>query len=258
MIKFQCNCKEKWSETCKTRSTDWLEQYDQLEMYPAQYHLYYEEYRARGIISDTKNDEKLYNYLKNKNLLGEKLCYLRIAYKLVLKDDKYGIYREEENIDSMLDYLKWSYGDPRNENNYLLLKIKSNNQENIIEKYRIGIHKSRIGQSEYREDLIEYYGKCQICEIENKSLLISSHIKDFSESENQEATDFYNGFLLCAGHDGLFDKGLISFTDEGDAMVSSKLSKHDLDIIKPETIKVNILEEQKKYLKWHRENKFKR
>ena len=68
----------------------------------------------------------------------------------------------------------------------------------------------------------------------------------------------YNGFLFCDGHDGIFDKGLISFTDEGNVMVSSKLSKQDLYIIKPETIKLNILDAQKKYLEWHRENRFKR
>jgi len=257
-MKFQCDCKEKWLKTCKTRSTEWLVQYDELEMYPIQYQLYYEKYRSSGIISDTKNDERLYNYLRNNNLLGEKLCYLKIAYKLVLKDDNYGIYNSEDNVDSVIDYLVWSYGNPYDENNYLLQRIRSENQEDIREKYKMGTSKIRIGHSEYREDLIKYYEKCQICGIQNKDLLVSSHIKDFSESENYEARDLYNGFLLCKGHDGLFDKGLISFTDEGNVMISRKLSKQDLDIIKPETIKINILDAQKKYLEWNRANRFKR
>lgn len=114
-----CNCCKEWSEKCKKRVTDWMEQYEKLEMYPAQYLFYYEEYRAKGIISETKNDKVLYNYLIDNNIFGESLCYLEIASKLVLDDYKNKTYKVKENIDSMLDYLYWSYGNPYDKGNLL-------------------------------------------------------------------------------------------------------------------------------------------
>lgn len=118
IFKFDCNCCKEWSEKCKSRTT-WLSQRADFEMYPAQHHRYYEEYRAKGIISEAKNDEVLFKYLKSNNLLGEKLCYLEISHKLVLEDYKYDKYHLEENVDSMLDYLYWSYGEPNDTDNLL-------------------------------------------------------------------------------------------------------------------------------------------
>lgn len=219
---------------------------------------YVNEYTNRRIISQQKNDEFLYKYILKNNLLEDDLCYYSLACKLCIEENNYLLIGREGNMKFLIDYLVWSYGLPYDENNYLRNQIKVRNRKEIKEKYKNSIHKIRIGQAEYREDLLKYYGKCQVCGIENRDLLIASHIKDFSKSGNQEAIDLYNGFLLCKAHDGLFDKGLISFTDEGNSMASSKLSKRDLDIIKIEDIKINVLKEQKKYLKWHRENKFKK
>lgn len=133
-MEMKCNCNKEWSEKCKKRVTDWMEQNDELEMYPSRYWLYYEEYKAKGIISFSRNDENLYNYLKNNNILGEKVCYLKIAYKLILKDY---IHNEKDNVDSILNYLYWSYGLPYDENNYLLRKFILNKQIEIREKYKI-------------------------------------------------------------------------------------------------------------------------
>lgn len=116
--KFECNCYKEWSKKCKNRTT-WLSERNDFEIYPQQHWLYYEEYRAKDIISGTKNDRVLYNYLIDNNLLGEKLCYLEIANKLLLKDGEYYLNKEEENVDSILDYLYWSYGDPCDKNNLL-------------------------------------------------------------------------------------------------------------------------------------------
>jgi hypothetical protein len=103
--KFECDCLKKWNERCKHRVTDWLIQKEELEMYPAQHHRFYEEYRNKGIISDTKNDKVLYEYLKNNNLLGKRLCYLEISHKLVLEDYKNERCCLDLNVDSMMDYL---------------------------------------------------------------------------------------------------------------------------------------------------------
>lgn len=258
MADYKCNCKEYWKHTCINYARALRYMDDMWDGMPALYIPYVNEYTHRRIISQRKNDEILYKYILKNNLLEDDLCYYTLACKLCIEENNYLLIDHEGNLKFLIDYLVWSYGLPYDESNYLRNQIKLKNQKEIKEKYKNSIHKRRIGQAEYREDLIKYYGKCQICGIENKGLLVASHIKDFSKSENNEAVDLYNGFLFCDGHDGLFDKGLISFTDEGNVMISSQLSKHDLDIIKPETIKLDVLEKQKKYLKWHRENKFKK
>jgi predicted restriction endonuclease len=65
--------------------------------------------------------------------------------------------------------------------------------------------------------------------------------------------------LLCPNHDALFDKGYISFNEDGAILISDSLdepSKVFLNI--NETIIISMNENQQQYMKWHRENLFKR
>ena len=55
-------------------------------------------------------------------------------------------------------------------------------------------------------------------------MLIGSHIKSWKDSSDAEKLDENNGLLLCAHHDALFDKHLISFKDNGDLIVSTTLN----------------------------------
>ncbi|WP_237704111.1 HNH endonuclease [Planococcus donghaensis] len=61
--------------------------------------------------------------------------------------------------------------------------------------------------------LLQRESKCALCGVYNPRLLIVSHIKPWSTSTNDERLDVHNGLLLCSNHDALFDKKLISFTD---------------------------------------------
>lgn len=47
------------------------------------------------------------------------------------------------------------------------------------------------------------------CGVSDEHFLIDSHIKPWSQSNNQEWLDVNNGLLLCPNHDALFDKGII-------------------------------------------------
>jgi putative restriction endonuclease len=75
--------------------------------------------------------------------------------------------------------------------------------------------KTRIGQAKLRKRLIlNYEGKCALCDISLHDLLMASHIKSWSESAAEERVDPSNAILLCRLHDGLFDKGYLSFSDD--------------------------------------------
>lgn len=85
--------------------------------------------------------------------------------------------------------------------------------------------KSRVGQGYFRDLLIEKYScKCVLCNITTRSMLYASHIKAWKDSSNTEKLDVENGLLLCAHHDGLFDKHLITFDASGNPLVSTTLS----------------------------------
>jgi len=84
---------------------------------------------------------------------------------------------------------------------------------------------------------------------------MASHIKPWSKSNRQERLDVNNGLLLCPNHDALFDKGYISFDEEGTILISDNLdeaTKVFLNI--NETMKINLSERQLQYMKWHRSN----
>ena len=77
--------------------------------------------------------------------------------------------------------------------------------------------------------MIKQKSKCVICGMEQKELLIGSHIKPSAESDVNEKIDHNNGLLLCCNHDKLFDKHLISFDDvTGKIMISKTLKQSDI------------------------------
>ena len=82
--------------------------------------------------------------------------------------------------------------------------FRKKKQIEITEK--IVKQKIRIGQSAFRNDLLKSLKKCPITQIDEKRLLIASHIKPWIHSNNEERLNPNNGFLLSPLYDKLFDK----------------------------------------------------
>lgn len=60
-------------------------------------------------------------------------------------------------------------------------------------------------------------------------VLRASHAKPWKDCRSgKERLDPYNGFLLSADLDALFDKFLISFDQQGKILISDKLNKAEL------------------------------
>jgi hypothetical protein len=55
----------------------------------------------------------------------------------------------------------------------------------------------------------------------------TSHIKPWNVSTNEERLDRHNGILLSALFDRLFDRGLITFNNDGAILASSCLAPDD-------------------------------
>ncbi len=118
--------------------------------------------------------------------------------------------------------------------------------------------KVRINQSVFREKLLHRYSNCCLCKVKHTSMLKASHIKPRAESSPNEKLDVDNGFLLCPNHDALFDGGLISFNNNGEILISTKLDKFDQILMNVDSnMKIKLTEGNKLYLDYHRKNIFK-
>ncbi|WP_225310907.1 HNH endonuclease [Vibrio fortis] len=119
--------------------------------------------------------------------------------------------------------------------------------------------KSRRGQGIFRRRLEAIELECRVTKLKDKRHLIASHIKPWSHSNNQERLDGNNGLLLAPHVDHLFDKGYISFRNNGKLMVSKKLDKKTLLLWSVENKNYGAFKvAQLPYLEFHRKNVFKK
>jgi hypothetical protein len=82
----------------------------------------------------------------------------------------------------------------------------------------------RIGQDLFRGAQMDYWGgRCPITGIADPALLRASHIVPWAECDDAKRLDVHNGLLLSALWDAAFDAGLVSFGDDGTALVSPEL-----------------------------------
>ena len=128
-------------------------------------------------------------------------------------------------------------------------------------KDKEAIVKQRVGQGLFRDFLSRRYKKCAIsqCLVHSLPLMRASHIKPWKDSSPEEKVDENNGLLLCPNHDQLFDKGYISFDDNGKILISSKLDSVErtyLNVNEDMSIEVN--DKICEYLEYHRNKEYKK
>jgi predicted restriction endonuclease len=127
---------------------------------------------------------------------------------------------------------------------------------NIANTEKSNLIQSRVGQGKFRENLVTLWNGCAVTGCQQISLLIASHIKPWSKSNNQERLDPYNGLLLLPNLDKVFDLGLISFDASGNILISNKLREcKTLGISKEMSIEIK--DQNKNYLEYHRSYVFK-
>lgn len=103
----------------------------------------------------------------------------------------------------------------------------------ITETERKAIISARIGQGIFREKLIEKYdGRCIVTGVNDRRILLASHIKPWAVSTNEQRLSSENGFLLSPLYDKLFDVGLITFSDEGRIVCSKEFENQNIDLLK--------------------------
>ena len=133
--------------------------------------------------------------------------------------------------------------------------------QSVQTKKSAEIGRARLGQGKYREALLEECIFCPITMINDERLLIASHIKPWAVSNDREKIDPKNGFMLSPLYDKLFDKGLISFTDDKRLIVSNWISPSNVRRMELENDKyypkLPIDAQRSVYLDYHRSFVFK-
>lgn len=118
----------------------------------------------------------------------------------------------------------------------------------------------RVGQDIFRNGLLEYWeGRCPITGLAVPALLRASHIKPWAVCENDaERLDVFNGLLLAPQIDAAFDRGFITFADDGAIVVSAALTETDRKALglQGQPALSGLEEGHRKYLRWHRERVF--
>lgn len=122
------------------------------------------------------------------------------------------------------------------------------------------LRKHRINQEEFRKRLIKYWKKCCVTGIDDPNFLIASHIKPWSECNDEEKLAVENGLLLAAPIDFLFDNYYLTFEDDGTATISSLAQKVYRHFTSIENIRIDrpLNSKQQEFMKYHRENFHKR
>lgn len=93
--------------------------------------------------------------------------------------------------------------------------------------------RQRVGQDKFRDALLEYWGgACAVTGVAIPAVLRASHAKPWAEcATDAERLDVFNGFLLNANLDALFDRFLISFDQQGVLLIAPSLVGGDLQAL---------------------------
>ncbi len=118
---------------------------------------------------------------------------------------------------------------------------------------------SRLGQGNFRRNVIKLWGSCSVTGLQSVTLLRASHIKPWKDSNNQERLNPFNGLLLIPDYDFLFDRGYVAFKNNGSVIISQRLSPFACKVfdINNDLQLRSVFPENKEYLDFHRSEVFK-
>jgi hypothetical protein len=117
---------------------------------------------------------------------------------------------------------------------------------------------ARVGQGIFKARVAELESRCRLTGVAQRDRLIASHVKPWREATDHERLDGANGLLLSPHVDHLFDRGLLTFCDDGRAVLSSAVPAEVVgrwhlahqDDVRP------FRSSQRAYLEYHRDTRF--
>lgn len=136
-------------------------------------------------------------------------------------------------------------------------EIKASNPQNEAEE-KVAKEKYRKQQTKYRLELLDRMPSCLITKVSDDRLLVACHVKPYADCDSdEEKYDVKNGIVLTPTYHTLFDLGFISFSPEGNLLISpflSNLNKQRLNL--KEYTNYRLQPGTEKYMRYHREKIF--
>lgn len=127
-------------------------------------------------------------------------------------------------------------------------------RRDINETTRKQLVDARLGQGRFRREVERLWGEaCSVSGCTIREALRASHIMPWKHSDDRQRLDGHNGLLLTADLDALFDRGLVSFGDDGTMLVSARLSRSDRKLFRlKRRLRKPTTARQRRYLADHR------
>ena len=132
--------------------------------------------------------------------------------------------------------------------------------QTIPETTRQAVVMARRGQGLFKQNVQRIESHCRVTQVDQIEHLRASHCKPWRDASNAERLDGENGLLLTPDVDHLFDRGFISFEDNGTVLVSPVVHRESLHRMGlDDALHRNVggfSEGQRSYLSFHRESVF--
>lgn len=132
--------------------------------------------------------------------------------------------------------------------------------QTINETTRQAVVMARRGQGLFKQNVLRIESSCRVTKVDQIEHLRASHCKPWRDATNSERLDGENGLLLTPDVDHLFDRGFISFEDDGEVLLSPVVhheSLHKMGLT--DALRTNVgafSSGQRSYLAFHRDSVF--
>ena len=153
--------------------------------------------------------------------------------------------------DAPTEVLEWE--------DYVLDKVKAD--ETLSDTERESVVLARRGQGIFKRNVQQIEKHCRITGVSRPEHLIASHCKPWRDCDShEERLSGQNGLLLTPSIDHLFDRGLISFENSGELLISPVAHRESLHRMGIPTDRVamyrSFSDGQRPFLDYHRERVF--
>lgn len=137
--------------------------------------------------------------------------------------------------------------------------IQQDDQLTLTEREQLV--RSRVGQGVFRLHVLGIEKACRLTGVTDERFLIASHIKPWKDCvTHQERLDGHNGLMLAPHVDKLFDRGWISFEDDGELLIAGEAALSVLAAwgLSEDYNAGAFTEKQMTFLQYHRSDVFRR
>lgn len=191
------------------------------------------------------------------NLVGRFTVLRTTVTREWLLDLKHGKIDSENAPVEWLRFLAERAFDPHVEP-FQVQSLNRNKKKVKMESIGYRMASFRKTQGRFRRELLKRNDCCELCGMAVEPLLVASHILPWSVADEHQRQDPDNGLLLCVTHDALFDKGFITFEDDGRILISEMFPRQEWQRLSiDETMHLSHIPRNKAYMHLHRANIFK-